>query len=357
MLFSLFFLTMFLICSLVRIQTRQTYRLSDPAMRCLANIDDAQVREAVFPKERLQERLAALRKAMEGLPAAKTGQGAEGQAAAPAPLQGLPESRCLRGLDWGLPAELPCGALNEVVASHADHPAAFGFLFTLMVLGLKGGQTPFLMRPDPIATRVERGLPPANGLELQSGPAVLVTARRALMDFGEPYGHGLAQLGLDMGRLILVEARTDKDALWAIEETLRSRVRPAMVAGALAGGLDLTSSRRLNLAAAPQRTPLVLLSGSKAVGTSAAAARWRIAAAPAARDRFGALAAPRWHVTLERSRLGSHRGPPMNRPMHRPMNQPGTWLIEWNHVAHRFRVVAGLADRPPAADAGLLRAG
>ena len=39
------------------------------------------------------------------------------------------------------------------------------------------------------------------------------------------------------------------------------------------------------------------------------------------------------------------------------MNRPGAWLIEWNHVAHRFRVVAGLADRPPAADAGLLRVG
>ena len=122
-----------------------------------------------------------------------------------------------------------------------------------------------------------------------------------------------------------------------------------MVAGALAGGLDLTSSRRLNLAAAPQRTPLVLLSGAKAAGTSAAAARWRIATAPAARDRFGAFAAPRWHIALERCRLGNHRG--------RLMNRPGAWLIEWNHVAHRFRVVAGLADRPPVADADLASTG
>jgi protein ImuA len=181
------------------------------------------------------------------------------------------------------------------------------------------------------------------GLRLvaRAEPAVFVAARRALSDFGAPYGHGLAQLGLDVGRLILVETRSDKDALWALEETLRSGVRPAMVAGALAGGLDLTSSRRLNLAAAPQRTPLVLLSGANATGTSAAAARWRIAAAPAARDRFGALAAPRWNVVLERSRN----------------DRPGAWLIEWNHVAHRFRVVAGLADCPPVADAGQRRAG
>jgi protein ImuA len=168
-------------------------------------------------------------------------------------------------------------------------------------------------------------------------------------------------MGLEVGRLILVEARTDKDALWAVEETLRSEARPAMVAGAVAGGLDLTSSRRLNLAAAPQRTPLVLLCSSKSAGTSAAATRWRIAAAPAARDRFGAIAAPRWHIALERSRLGSRQGSPIGRRMDRRMDRPGAWLIEWNHVAHRFHMVDGLADRPPVAGTssgtGLSRAG
>jgi protein ImuA len=212
-----------------------------------------------------------------------------------------------------------------VVTAHPDRPAAYGFLFALTTLGL----------------------------DMRTGPAVFVAARRALSEFGDPYGHGLAQLGLEVGRLILVEARTDKDALWAIEESLRSEARPAMVAGAVAGGLDLTSSRRLNLAAAPQRTPLILLRGAQTntetVGTSAAATRWRIAAAPSARDRFGALAAPRWHVALERSRLGNRQGGPMDRP--------GAWLIEWNHVAHRFRVVDGLADRPPIAGTGLSRVG
>jgi protein ImuA len=290
-------------------------------MHCLTNIDQVPARRSAASTQ--ERRLAALRKAVEGLEAAKTGEGTAAHAAAVAAGQGL------LGADWGLPAELPCGAVNEVVADHADRPAAFGFLFTLMIVGLD------------------------RGLELQAGPAMLVASRRALSDCGDPYGHGLAQLGLDVGRLILIETKTDKDALWALEETLRSGTRPALVAGALAGGLDLTSSRRLNLAAAPQRTPLAVLRGANATGTSAAAARWRISAAPAARDRFGALAAPRWHITLERSRLGSHRGGPMNRPM----NQPGAWLIEWNHVTHRFRVVAGLADRPPVAGADLRRAG
>ena len=148
--------------------------------------------------------------------------------------------------------------------SHGDRPAAFGFLFALTAAALRS-------RP---------------------GPAVLVAARRALADFGRPCGHGLAQLGLDVGRLLIVETSTDKDALWTIEDALRSEARPAMVAGAISGNLDLTTSRRLNLAAAAHATPLVLLRTSIAAGTSAAATRWRIAAAPAARDRFGAFAGP-----------------------------------------------------------------
>jgi protein ImuA len=227
-----------------------------------------------------------------------------------------------RHLALGMPeveAHLPgpglaCGILNEVAAAaHGDRPAAFGFLFALTAAAQRS----------------------------RSGPAVLVAARRALADFGQPYGHGLAQLGLDVGRLLIVETRDHKDALWALEETLRSRAAPAMVAGALANDLDLTTSRRLNLAAAAQATPLLLLRTSRAAGVSAAATRWRIAGAPAARDRFGAFERWRWHVALERCRNG----------------RPGEWLIEWDHVAHRFRVVEVVADRARLARPGLRRTG
>jgi protein ImuA len=168
---------------------------------------------------------------------------------------------------------------------------------------------------------------------------VLIASRRALSAFGAPYGHGLARLGLDVGRLILVDTGTDKDALWAIEETLRSEAAPAMVAGVVEKSLDLTTSRRLNLAAAAHATPLLLLRTAAGLGASAAATRWRIAAAPAGRDRFGAFADARWNVALERCRNG----------------RPGQWLIEWNHVAHRFRVAQGVADRAPDERAGVLR--
>ena len=202
------------------------------------------------------------------------------------------------------------GVLHEIAAAaHGDQPAAFGFLFALT----------------------------AAALRLRPGPAVFVAQRRCLADFGAPYGHGLVQLGLDVGRLLLVETQSDKDALWALEEALRSRARPAMVAGAVERSLDLTARRRLNLAAAPHATPLVLLRSSTANGTSAAATRWRIASAPAALDGFGAFAHPRWSAELERCRNG----------------RTGKWLIEWDHVAHRFRLVEGVADRAPAERAGV----
>ena len=212
---------------------------------------------------------------------------------------------------------LACGVLHEIAAAaHGDRPAAFGFVFALA----------------------------AAALHARPGPAVFVAQRRCLADFGAPYGHGLVQLGLDAGRLLLIETGSDKDALWALEESLRSPARPAMVAGALAGSLDLTTSRRLNLAAGSHATPLALLRGAgtaTAGGTSAAATRWRIASAPAALDRFGAFAHPRWHAALERCRNG----------------RTGKWLIEWDHVAHRFRLVEGVADRAPAERTGVRLAG
>jgi protein ImuA len=181
---------------------------------------------------------------------------------------GLPE------IDRHFPGSgLTGGALHEVMAaSYGDRPAAFGFAIALMV----------------------------HALAAHRGPAVLIAARRCLADFGQPYGHGLRQLGLDVDRLVLVEARLDKDALWAMEEAL------------------------------------ILLRPPITAGTSAAATRWRIAAAPAGRDRFGAFAFCRWSAALERCRNG----------------RPGHWLLEWNHVAHRFGLAELLADRAPAAGAG-----
>jgi protein ImuA len=201
-------------------------------------------------------------------------------------------------LDAHLPqGGLPCGALHEVApASEPDTPAAFGFLAAIL------------------------------GRIRNARPILLVTSPRALAGFGRPYGHGLTYLGLDPSRLILVEAGDDKQALWVMQEALHSNV-PAAVAGTLAARLDLKLSQRLHLAAGEAEIPLVLLRPPDTMEASAAATRWRIGTAPAARDRFGIIVRARWRVALERCRNG----------------RPGEWLVEFDHDAHRFSLAAALA--------------
>ena len=159
-----------------------------------------------------------------------------------------------------------------------------------------------------------------------------------------PHGHGLAGLGLDPARLLLLEAGGDAEVFRALEAALHARALPVLI-GLLRDGLPLKPGRRLQLAAEGRAgsdgaaPPLVLiLRPSQAGLPNGAATRWRIASAPAARDRFGSLDNPRWRVRLERCRNG--RG--------------GDWLLEWDHAAHRLRLPEPLAR--DAAAAGRSRA-
>ena len=98
----------------------------------------------------------------------------------------------------------------------------------------------------------------------RAGRCCLVTAPGGLAGHGRPHGHGLNGLGLDPARVILVETADDKQALWAMEEALRSGV-PAAVVGrdrkARFQGQPTAASRRRRFrapapaaAAARQRT-------------------------------------------------------------------------------------------------------
>jgi protein ImuA len=205
----------------------------------------------------------------------------------------------LPALDAYLPhGGLVSGALHEVApATDGDTPAAFGFTAALL-------------------SRMP-----------QVGPILIVLASRQLARCGQLHGHGLRSLGLDPVRVILVETRDEKSALWAMEEALRSRV-PAVVVGALGAKLDLKTSQRLNFAAGASEIPLVLLRPAGVMESSATATRWRIGAAMAARNRFGLMTRWRWQVKLERCRNG----------------RPGEWLVEFDHVANCFSLAATLAN-------------
>ena len=249
----------------------------------------------------------------------------------------------LEALDAHLPqGGLTVGALHEVAPQqHGDTPAAFGFLAAL----LARFDPTTAHDPEKACPGLDPGWTPVFGKDHAptNKPLLLVISPRALADHGRPHGHGLRHLGLDPARLILVETKNDKQALWAMEEALRSGA-PAAVGGAIAR-LDLKTSQRLHLAAGEAGLPLVLLRPASAEDASAAATRWRIGAAEAARDRFGLLARTRWHARLERCRNG----------------RPGEWQVEFDHAAYRFSLAAPLADpalsRRAGARPSLRRAG
>jgi len=208
-----------------------------------------------------------------------------------------------RPLPFGLPAiddHLPQGglvggALHEVVPeAKGDIPAAFGFAAAML-------------------SRIRPG-----------APLFLVTSPCGLATFGRPYGHGLNSLGLDPARVILVAAPNATQALWAMEETLRSAV-PAAVAGVI-GKLDFRASQRLHIAAGETGRLLFLLRPPGVA--SVAVTRWRVAAEEAARDRFGLIARWRWQLELERCRNG----------------RPGQWIVEFDHATHHFSLAAALAN-------------
>lgn len=164
------------------------------------------------------------------------------------------------------------------------------------------------------------------------GEAMIAAAGHPL-----PYGHGLTSLGLDPGRLLLLEAGGDGEVFRALEAALHANCLSALI-GLVGDGMPLKAGRRLQLAAEAGEPPLLLILRRAGPGLpNGAATRWCIAAAPAGTDRFGGLHAPRWRVRLERCRNG--RG--------------GSWLVEWDSAANRLHLPERLADE--AASAGWAR--
>lgn len=226
------------------------------------------------------------------LPATDAGRSRSGQA--------LPFG--MTEIDAHLPAGgLALGALHEAAPeSYADFPSAIGF--SIASIG-----------------RLAR---------LRPGAVFLVLARGGLSDWGAIHHSGFARLGLDPARLILVEAGSHEDALWALEEILRARAAAAVL-GCLAEGLGLKESRRLQLAADGGEALLMVLRPHDAETPNAASTRWRIAAVPGGRDRFGLLDRWTWDLNLSRARNG----------------RPGAWRVEFDHVAYRFGLARELGHQ------------
>ena len=152
------------------------------------------------------------------------------------------------------------------------------------------------------------------------------------------YAPGLETLGFPARRLIQVRVRDETAALMALEDALGSAGVAAVAAEV--EDVDLTAGRRLQLACEKhgatgfviRRRPFGGVTPKASTG-SAAATRWRVAAAasdpPAGEPGLGP---PRWTAALERCRGG----------------RPGRWTFEWrqeaDHGSHPLAVAPGLAD-------------
>jgi protein ImuA len=163
-------------------------------------------------------------------------------------------------------------------------------------------------------------------------------------EFGAPYGPGLAALGFDPSAWLFAETSRASDALWAMEEGLRSQSL-ALVIGVM-DEVELTPARRLSLVAAEHATPCLLITDPRLSPAGSTGTRWRVGACSSAAHPFDGLApgAPRYAVALERCR-------------HRPLpHECHPAVLEWSDEAHRFRMAAAVADRahaPRAAGAGV----
>lgn len=249
---------------------------------------------------------------------------------------------------------LPKGALHEVRgAGHPDRPAALGFLMALLAR-LQASET----TTSPLDTR------PILWCEQVSGT----------LDFGTLYGPGLASFGLDPARFIVARAKTTSELLWAMEEGVRSAALSSVIG--LFGprsALDLTASRRLQLAAERTGTTVFLLRQSSDSMVTVARTRWLIATRASgschnpeevqvlrdpdvlgdtesnhlSQERFSnVIGLPRWQVTMEKCQ---------SVPGGVSSTRPGTWEMEWDYAAYRFRLVPPLVDRPVLPQHGMDR--
>lgn len=141
---------------------------------------------------------------------------------------------------------------------------------------------------------------------------------------GRLHAPGLAELGLDPGRVLLGVAADPLMLLRAAAEIVRcDEVAVAVIElWRSPRTLDLTASRRLAVAVEDSGVTALMLRIDAAPAPSAARTRWRVAAAPSRPLEANAPGAPALDLELVRQRGGA---------------EGLRWRMEWDRDARRFR--------------------
>lgn len=128
---------------------------------------------------------------------------------------------------------------------------------------------------------------------------------------------GLAEIGVNPERFILVRARDAEGVLRAGEQAARCAALGAVVIEPWGEPkiLDFKVSRRLSLASAKSGVPVLMLRASAAPAQSAASTRWKVAACASRALEANAPGHPAFTLNLLRQRGGA---------------DGQTWHVEWN---------------------------
>jgi len=152
------------------------------------------------------------------------------------------------------------------------------------------------------------------------GVAVWISTRRTV------FPPALKAFGIKPDRVLFVEVPREREALWAMEEALKSPALTAVV-GELRD-ISFTASRRLQLAVEQSQVTGFIINRAAKPTTTACVSRWRITSLPSETpDALPGIGLPQWRVELLRIRNG----------------RPGVWQVQWQK--NRFVIAP---DQPPA---------
>jgi len=141
----------------------------------------------------------------------------------------------LTPLDAALPhGGLPCGAVTEILS---DGPGIGATSLAMRIVQRAGRQNP--VHPDHAVMTADETRSAEN--ECDPRPIVLIDF------FGDFYPPAVVYYGICLDRLIVVRTTSERDAFWAVDQSLRSPAVAAVIAPLPT--LDERLSRRLQLAA------------------------------------------------------------------------------------------------------------
>lgn len=138
-----------------------------------------------------------------------------------------------------------------------------------------------------------------------SGNILYVAADRSL------YPLGLLPFGIELAQLLYVSVRKQQEVAWVAMEALRCPQVHAVIA--MLDRLDLTESRRMQLAAETSGATAFFISRDPSASIASPVMRWKVSPLPGKRHRR--FDQPVWELELLYCRGG----------------RPGRWIVEWRN--------------------------